>query len=122
MTRKSLLRRGSLAALALLLSLLPLLCSCTSMAQRGAMIGAYKAYNKGDYGTALRKLSSAEGYSHEMPVSQRAEAMYLKGRCLEGLGNLHEAASLYEYLIKTYPDTEYTARAHGRLKELRKAP
>jgi len=40
---------------------------------------------------------------------------------LEGLGNRDEAASLYEYLSKKYPDSEFGARAHGRLEELRKA-
>jgi len=30
---------------------------------------------------------------------------------LEGLGNRDEAASLYEYLIKKYPDSEFGARA-----------
>ena len=114
------LQRPTLPVLALLLALLPLLCSCT-MAQSGALGRAYGSYNKGEYVTALKRLSEAETYG-EMPDKRHAEVLLLKGRCLEGLGNRGEAASLYEYLIKTYPDTEFTARATGRLEELRKTP
>jgi TolA-binding protein len=57
-----------------------------------------------------------------MPSQRHAEVLLLKGQCLEGMGNRAEAASLYEYLIKTYPDTEFAARAKGRLEDLRKAP
>ncbi len=115
-------KRHTLPVLALLLALSPVLCSCTSMAQSGSVGLAYKAYGKGDYATALRKLSFAESLHNEMPAQQHAEVLLLKGRCLEGMGNRGEAASLYEYLIKTYPDTESAARAKGRLDELRKAP
>ncbi len=112
----------ALPGLALLLALFPLLCSCSSMAQKGAVDLAYSSYKKGDYETALKRLSRAESYDNEMSNSRHAEVLLLKGRCLEGLGNRGEAAALYEYLIKTYPGNEFTARAHGRLDELRKAP
>ena len=72
--------------------------------------------------TALRQLSQVESFHREMPSQQHAEVLLLKGQCLEGMGNRAEAASLYEYLIKTYPDTEFAARAKGRLEDLRKAP
>jgi TolA-binding protein len=106
--------------LALLLVLLPALFACATV-QSGALSRAYGSYNKGDYVTALRRLAEAESYG-EMPDLRHAEVYYLKGRCLEGMGNRGEAASLYEYLIKRYPDTEFAARAKGRLEELRKAP
>jgi outer membrane protein assembly factor BamD (BamD/ComL family) len=115
------LKRHSLPVLVLLLALLPALCSCVSMAQRGAVDLAYRAYNKGDYPLALRRLSRAESYHSEMSDRQHAEVLLLKGRCVEGIGNRAEAASLYEYLVKTYPDTEFAARAKGRLEELRQA-
>ena len=116
------LKRHSLLVFALLFALCPVLCSCVSMAQRGAVGLAYQAYKKGDYVTALRKLSEAESYHSDMSNERHAEISFLKGRCVEGMGNRAEAASLYEYVIKTYPDTEYAARAKGRLEELRKAP
>jgi outer membrane protein assembly factor BamD (BamD/ComL family) len=114
--------RRLLPSLALLIALLPGLCACTSLAQRGSVDLAYQAYGKGDYTAALTKLSFAEALHNEMTAQQHAEILLLKGRCLEGLGNRGEAASLYEYLCKTYPDTEFAARAKGRLEELRKAP
>jgi outer membrane protein assembly factor BamD (BamD/ComL family) len=116
------LKRHSLPVFALLFALLPALCSCVSMAQRGAVDLAYRSYNKGDYAKALRHLAQAEAYHEEMSNERHAEILLLKGRCVEGMGNRAEAASLYEYLVKTYPDTEYAARAKGRLEELRKAP
>jgi len=122
------LKRHSLPVFALLLALLPLLCSCgllppppADMIQGGAVDNAYRAYNKGDYATALGELSLAEFYG-TMSDERHAEILYLKGRCLEGMGHRLEAVSLYEYLIKTFHDTEFAARAKGRLEELRKAP
>ncbi len=116
------LNRRTPPALALLLALLPLLCSCSSMAQKGAVDLAYSSYKKGDYVTALKRLSRAEAYDSEMSSPRHAELLLLKGRCLEGMGNRGEATALYEYLIKTYPDNEFAARAKGRLEELHKAP
>jgi tetratricopeptide (TPR) repeat protein len=108
----------SLLAAGPLLVLLPALSSCVSLVQAGATDRAYKYYRKGDYVTALRMLTSAESYGR-MPEPRHAEICYLKGRCLEGLGNRDEAVMLYEYLIKTYPATEFAARARGRIQELR---
>ncbi len=118
------LKRHALPVLALLLTFFPMLCSCAGMAQSGALSLAYKAYQKGNYVSALQKLSYAEsgGLYGEMPDKRHAEVLLLKGRCVEGMGNRAEAANLYEYLIKTYPGTEFTAQAQGRLEDLRKTP
>ena len=120
-------KRASLSVLALLLALLPVLCSCAAWtqhqaadAQGGAMLFAYRAYRRGDYVSALKNLSSAEQY--ELTDQRHAEILYLKGQCLEGMGSRLEAASQYEYVIKTYPDTQYAACASGRLEELRNQP
>lgn len=112
-------KRLSLPVLALLLALLPALCSCT-MAQSGALSRAYGSYNKGNYVTALKRLSEMESYG-ELSDQRHAEVYYLKGRCLEGMGSHAEAASLYELIVKTYPGTEFAARAKGRLEELQQA-
>jgi outer membrane protein assembly factor BamD (BamD/ComL family) len=113
-------QRSSLSLLVLLLALLPALCSC-AVAQSGALGRAYGSYNKGNYVTALKRLSEAESYG-TVSDQRHAEIYYLKGRCLEGMNNRGEAAGLYEFLIKTYPDSEFAARAKGRLEELRKTP
>lgn len=99
---------------------LVLACSCTGMAQHGAVIGAYKSYDKGDYVTALRKLSNAESYDHELTDAEKAEILYLRGRCLEGMGNYSEALSLYDHLAQKFPDNSYAAQARGRITELKK--
>jgi len=78
------------------------------------------AYRRGDYVSALKNLSSAEQY--ELTDQRHAEILYLKGQCLEGMGSRLEAASLYEYLIKTYPGTEFAASAKGRLEAVRNQP
>jgi len=41
------------------------LSSCSAILQKRALIGAYKAYNKGNYWDALKSLSSAE--NHPIP-------------------------------------------------------
>lgn len=99
------------------------LAGCSSMAQSGAISRSYKAYRDGEYTTALRHLGRAENYGEVTP-ERRAEILYLKGRCLEGLGNKQEATQLYLHLAKTYPDSEYAARSQGRIEEIKsgKAP
>ena len=109
---------------AVLLALLFTISGCTSFykgAQVGAIRVAYSSYSRGDYARALGKLADAEGHL-EIPAPRRAEICYLRARCVEGMGNRIEAASLYEFLIKTYPDSEFAARAKGRLEELRQKP
>ena len=113
-------RRRTILLSVLLIALLPVFGACT-MAQRGAIGRAYGSYNSHDYVRALRRLSEAESYG-EVTDQRRAEICFLKGRCVEGMGNRIEAASLYEFLIKTYPDSEFAARAKGRLEELRQKP
>jgi tetratricopeptide (TPR) repeat protein len=120
-------KRHALPVLALLLALLPVLCSCAAhmqhldaAAQQGAILFAYSAYRRGDYVNSLRNIHQAEAKG-KIPDQQQADVSILKGRCLEGMGDRAEAASLYEYLIKTYPDSECAIRAKGRLEELRQA-
>jgi len=70
---------------------------------------------------ALREIHIAESVG-ELSYWRQADASLLMGRCLEGMGHRLEAASQYEYVIKTYPDTQYAACASGRLEELRNQP
>ena len=105
-----------------LLFLIPLalvICSCATTMQRGAMQRAYFAYNHADYKTALRHLSRAESYG-EVKGKALAEVHFLRGRCLEGMNERAEAVGAFEFVVKTYPDTEFAARAQGRLGELKK--
>jgi hypothetical protein len=120
------LKRHSLPVLALPLALLPVFCSCTNPnlainIQDHALMQAYRSYIHRDYMGALREIHIAESVG-ELSYWRQADASLLMGRCLEGMGHRLEAASQYEYVIKTYPDTQYAACASGRLEELRNQP
>ncbi len=102
-----------------LIPLVLVLCSCATTMQRGAVQRAYFAYNHADYKSALRHLSRAETYG-EVKGQALAEVHFLRGQCLEGLKERTEAIGVFEFVIKTYPETEFAARAQGRLAELKR--
>ena len=54
------------------------------MAQKGAMSGAYDAFEEQRYTYALKKLSDAERYQDPSP-DLKAEIMYLRSTCYEGM-------------------------------------
>ena len=79
---------------------------------------AYGSYGRGEYKIAMQRLYEVEAMG-ELPDRQRAEVYYLKGRCLLGLYNRSEAAGIYDHQIRAFPNSEVSARAKGRLEELR---
>jgi tetratricopeptide (TPR) repeat protein len=93
-------------------------CSAGSL-QNGAMIGAHKAFAKGDCEKVLNKLSQAQRYQEPSPAL-KAEISHLRGLCLEKLSRTNEAIGVYKYLINTFPKSEYAYRAKERLRVLEK--
>jgi len=102
-------------SLLLLLSSLPSL-SCSNLAQQGAISSAYQAYGQGNCGTVLKNLSDAEKYAIPSPSIQ-AEIFFLRAQCFEKLSQVNNAIGLYEYIVKTFPESAYAAQAEGRLRE-----
>ncbi|HEY9160957.1 MAG TPA: hypothetical protein VIS94_07725 [Desulfomonilia bacterium] len=88
---------------------------CASMVQRGALTQAYENYDKGDYQTALVKLSRAEKYKDTTPETN-AEILYLKALTLQKMGRDKEYIGELMYLSDKYGDTEYGYKAKQLLK------
>jgi TonB family protein len=89
-----------------------------SIAQKGAVFGAYKSLAQGDCGVVYRKLSNAEKYSSVSDALQ-SEISFIRAECLERDKRDNEALALYEFIIDSFPNTEYASRAKVRIKALK---
>ncbi|WP_019028945.1 hypothetical protein [Colwellia piezophila] len=105
--------------LILVLSVLTYLSGC-SLAQKGAMLGAYDAIEENNCMLAYKKLRSAGSYSDTTP-ELRAEITYLRAICLEKEKRYREAIGQHLYLIKTYPESEYSYRSKSKIVILNKS-
>jgi len=94
------------------------LAGCAS-AQRGAMSRANSGIEKGEYEFALKRLSQAEKYVDPTP-DLKAEIVYLRATCYEGLERYSEAIGALKYLIDKFPDTSYAYQAKEKLQEIEK--
>jgi tetratricopeptide (TPR) repeat protein len=88
---------------------------CATTLQRGAMDLARSKISKGQYERALKELSYAEEYKEPTPVL-RAEILYLRAICYEGLGRYKDAIGLLKYIIDKFPDSSYAYQAKERLR------
>ena len=89
--------------------------SCGGMAQNGAMLRAYKNYEKGDYEDVLALTSQAQSFkepSHEL----RAEILFLRALAFEKLGRDQEAQGIFKFIADNFMDTEYGYRAKEKVK------
>ncbi|WAJ72232.1 hypothetical protein [Catenovulum adriaticum] len=102
----------------LALGILTYLSGC-SIAQKGAMIGAYNAIEENNCMLAYKKLRSAENHSDTTP-ELRAEITYLRAICLEKEQRYQEALGQHLYLIKAYPESEYSYRSKSKILILNK--
>jgi len=94
------------------------LAGCAS-AQRGAMSRAHSGIEKGEYEFALKRLSEAEKYVEPTP-DLKAEIVYLRATCYEGLERYSEAIGALKYLIDKFSDTSYAYQAKEKLRKLEK--
>jgi len=94
-----------------------LLQSCYGLAQKGAMIKAYKAFEKDECSVVMKKLSQAESYK-DPSAALKAEISYLRAQCLEKQSKFREAIGIYNYIISTFPQSEYAFRAKERIQAL----
>lgn len=79
---------------------------------------AYKHYTAGDCDQALLDLSRAERTSRSRSYVQ-PEISLLRGQCLERQNLFVDAAQTYEFILRSYPASEYAYRARARLETLR---
>lgn len=88
-----------------------------SLAQQGALLGAYDAIENNDCSSAYGELSEVE-FLVEPSYQLAAEIIYLRGVCLEKEGKDQEAIGQFLFLIDNYPDSEYAYRAKSKFSML----
>jgi hypothetical protein len=86
---------------------------CSTM-QRGNVMRAQFAAERGHYQYALNRLNEAEHLTQPAPIV-KAEIVYLKGVCYAGLGRNADARGSFQYVADQFPDTEFAYQAKERL-------
>lgn len=79
---------------------------------------AYQAYDRGECEAAMLSLSKAERTSRSRRYMQ-PEISLLRGQCLERQALFVDAMQTYQFILTTYPASEYAYRARARLDTLR---
>ncbi|MDA8125567.1 MAG: tetratricopeptide repeat protein [Deltaproteobacteria bacterium] len=86
-------------------------------AQNGAMSRAHSGISKGEYEFALKRLSEAESYRTPTP-DLKAEIIFLRATCYEGLGKYDDSMGALNYLIENYPDSRYVPQARVKINRM----
>jgi len=81
--------------------------------------GYPRHYKEGEYKFALEMLSSAEQHKESTP-DLKAEIVYLRATCYEGLERYDEAIGAFRYLVDKLPNTSYAYQAKEKLRRLEK--
>ena len=89
--------------------------SCGGLAQDGAMIRAYKNFEKGDYEDVLTLTGQAQSYK-EPSRELKAEILFLRGLAFEKLGRNQEAEGVFKFIAANFMDTEYGYKAEEKIK------
>jgi TonB family protein len=107
-------------ATGLLVSVLALLCAgCTTVRdpRQAALAKAQRFYDAGRYSKALQATELAEA-SANLDPKHAAQALVLRGRCLEALGQREPAEAHYRYVVDQYPTSELVAQARAAVQRL----
>ncbi|MFT6431030.1 MAG: hypothetical protein ACJAXR_000073 [Halopseudomonas sp.] len=103
----------------LLVTVITALAGCASQGHDADINQAYQAYQRDDCGAVMLHLSSAERRSRFRAYQDQPEVSLLRGLCLERQALYLDAAQIYRYLQRHYPQSEYSYRAVARLETLR---
>ena len=109
-----------IAAAAVLLSALALLvaaCATGGNPRVAALAKAQRLYDSGRYAKALQATEVAEASATPDPTVI-AEALVLRARCLEALGQKEPAEANYRYVVDQYPSSELVAQARASVLRL----
>ncbi|RRJ83908.1 tetratricopeptide repeat protein [Aestuariirhabdus litorea] len=105
--------------------LLALLAGCGSYQVSGGVSEgidlAYQQYAEGDCVSTIQTLSRVERMLRSYRFLQ-PEVSLLRGLCLERQGYFVDAMETYNYIVTTFPQSEYAYRAKARLKVLSTQP
>lgn len=101
----------------LVLALAASVVGCTRWSMNQHLNNAYTYYDKGDCERVMLELSKVDRDSRERRYIQ-PEVTMLRGQCLERQKLFLDAAQTYQFILNTYPYSEYAFRARARLDTL----
>jgi TolA-binding protein len=78
---------------------------------------AYSAYDRGNCEQVMLELSKVERSSRARPYVW-PEVSMMRGQCLERQKLFIDAAQTYQFIMASYPQSEYAYRARARLETL----
>jgi len=90
---------------------------CTRWSMNHHLNNAYSAYDRGNCEQVMLELSKVERASRARPYVW-PEASMMRGLCLERQKLFVDAAQTYQFIIASYPQSEYAYRARARLETL----
>ena len=90
---------------------------CTRWSMNHHLNNAYSAYDRGNCEQVTLELSKVERASRARPYVW-PEVSMLRGLCLERQKLFVDAAQTYQFIIASYPQSEYAYRARARLETL----
>jgi outer membrane protein assembly factor BamD (BamD/ComL family) len=90
---------------------------CTRWSMNHHLNNAYSAYERGNCEQVMLELSKVERDSHARPYVW-PEVSMMRGQCLERQKLFIDAAQTYQFIIASYPQSEYAYRARARLETL----
>jgi hypothetical protein len=90
---------------------------CTRFSMNHHLNLAYSAYDRGNCEQVMLELSKVERASRARPYVW-PEVSMMRGQCLERQKLFIDAAQTYQFIIASYPQSEYAYRARARLETL----
>ncbi|MCP1497625.1 MAG: tetratricopeptide repeat protein [Pseudomonas sp.] len=90
---------------------------CTRFSMNHHLNNAYKAYDRGNCEQVTLELSKVERASRARSYVW-PEVSMLRGLCLERQKLFVDAAQTYQFIMASYPQSEYAYRARARLETL----
>jgi hypothetical protein len=90
---------------------------CTRWSMNHHLNLAYSAYERGNCEQVTLELSKVERASRARPYVW-PEVSMLRGLCLERQKLFVDAAQTYQFILASYPQSEYAYRAQARLETL----
>lgn len=90
---------------------------CTRFSMNHHLNLAYSAYDRGNCEQVMLELSKVERASRARPYVW-PEVSMMRGQCLERQKLFIDAAQTYQFIIASYPHSEYAYRARARLETL----
>jgi outer membrane protein assembly factor BamD (BamD/ComL family) len=90
---------------------------CTRWSMNHHLNNAYSAYERGNCEQVMLELSKVERASRARPYVW-PEVSMMRGQCLERQKLYIDAVQTYQFIIASYPNSEYAYRARARLETL----